>query len=331
MRPISYFALRAKAWEVGLDDIRITDAEPITTYQTWIMARAMTGNQTEFEPEPLGLSRDPHTVVEKAKHVIVVAKKYPRIRRKPTAEGLYLADIAVGVDYHRIMRPAVLELAAMVERVTGASVYYQVDTGRLQERSFAEKAGLGFIGRNTCLIHPEYGTYLTLGLIVTDAEITDLPGAVDQSDSCGECRKCETVCPGRALSEYRLHAKYCISYLTQKTVLSAEEKRQIFSVYGCDQCQRACPKNEVVPEVDTDEPFVMPFSDLLLTKREFRDKYGHTAAFWRGQTILKRNLLLGMGNRKNPDYEELVQQLIKSESPALRAAAWYCLERLDQR
>lgn len=330
MKSISFQELKSLAKSHGLDDIGVADAKPVYDNQDWIIERAITGHRTEFEPEPYGLGRDPGAVLPGARHVIVLAKKTQRTRRIADILSMPLADIAVGNDYHAVMGPAVRSLAEELEKITGLTCYSQVDSGLLQERPFAVKAGLGILGKNTYLIHPEFGTYLTLGLILTKMEITGTEFHHQAGDSCGDCTICETACPGEAIGGYRLAAGRCIAYLSQKKHLGRSEMEKVTQVYGCDICQHVCPKNAKIQPFETDALQGIQYEDLQLSKTEFQNKYGYSAAFWRGPTLLKRNLLLGIGNRRLYEFEPIVERMARSESTMIREAAQYCLAKLRE-
>ena len=326
MNGLSFVEIKRFSEDLGIDDIKITDATPITEHEDWIQERAHRGHRTEFEPEE-GLTGDPSSVLPGAKHVLVFGMRLPRIRRERNDRALAWADIAVGEDYHRRMRRPLERIA---ERIAlHGNVYVQVDTGRLRERAFAHKAGMGSIGKHTFLIHPEFGTWITLGLIVTDAPIRDLPEVTVNRDRCGDCTRCIEACPCHAILPYRVAAGRCLSYLTQKSTLSQQEAARIASAYGCDICQRVCPLNLDVPKTETDAPTGIRIEDLLLSKREFRRRYGHSAAFWRGPSILKRNVLLHLGNERRTEYDAIIRHFEQSESNVLRNAARYARDRRE--
>ena len=202
-------------------------------------------------------------------------------------------------DYHRINRTYLSRLAAILsEKVPDAAFLPICDTSPLVDRHLAYLAGLGFYGKNHCLIHPKYGSYFTIGALLTNL---NLPADTPLSLSCGACTKCIAACPGHALSETNLQRNCCKSYLTQKKELTQEEETVIKRtpiIFGCDECQTHCPYNESaapspLPELRDTRIARLEKNDLaLLSHRAFERKYADYAFAWRGKNILLRNIEL---------------------------------------
>jgi epoxyqueuosine reductase len=159
-----------------------------------------------------------------------------------------ISRYAWGRDYHDVIRPMLDDLAEFVRVETGwvSGIRTNVDTGPVLERDLAVHAGLGFVGKNTNLIHPGFGSYVFLGEVLLDADLG--PWAVDfKHPSCGECARCLHACPTGALVEpYVLDARKCISYLTieNKGAIPEEVRPKMGNwIFGCDECQQACPWN----------------------------------------------------------------------------------------
>ena len=165
-----------------------------------------------------------------------------------------------------------------------------VDTGALVDRAVAERAGIGWSGKNCSIITPEFGSYVYLGEL-----ITNIPFAPDKpmEDECGDCRLCLDVCPTGALIQGgQLDAQRCIAFLTQtKGTLPDEFRSHIGNrLYGCDTCQTVCPKNkgkinwiheEFIPDPELAKPLLTPL--LTISNREFKAKFGHVSGSWRGK------------------------------------------------
>ena len=185
---------------------------------------------------------DPARVLPGVRSIVSVAVVYNTDAPPATAVSRY----AWGADYHDVLRDRLKTLLEWMAQEAGAGfeAFSCVDAGPVQERVFAEQAGLGWIGKNTCLINPGLGSWLFLGEILCNAELEyDVPLA----DNCGTCTRCLDACPTGAIVEpYRVDARRCLSYLTIETrgALPLEWRGHLHDrIYGCDICQDVCPWN----------------------------------------------------------------------------------------
>ena len=194
-----------------------------------------------------------------------------------------ISCMALSHDYHQTVRGLLSEL---IRRIQPLKYRIAVDGGGLVEREWAVKAGLGFWGKNCCVISPFKGSFFNIGLLLTDFEISDTPASI--SHSCGTCTKCIDVCPGKAITPHRLDYTKCVSYITQKDGSLSSDDELIMGrhVYGCDICQRVCPYNNgIMPEF----PDVSLQSIINMTEDEFNRTCASTVMGWKGLGILKRN------------------------------------------
>lgn len=169
------------------------------------------------------------------------------------------------------------------------------DTSPLADRYIAYLAGLGFYGENHCLIHPQLGSYVVIGSLLTNL---DLPADTPLQQTCLGCKKCIKACPGQALGDTHFKFNQCKSYLTQKKDELSEIEKNIIAktplIFGCDVCQEVCPHNQGIPNTTIQEfQKITPFLDTSalteLTNKEFKATYGTRAFSWRGKKILLRN------------------------------------------
>jgi epoxyqueuosine reductase len=262
----------------------------------------------------------PLRILEGARSVIVCALNYNTAQphtsearassQGDTPRG-WISRYAWGEDYHRVVAERLERLvAAMQEKFPGpfaARAY--VDTGPIHERVAAKYAGLGWLAKNTCLIHPELGSWLFLGVIVTTLELTPSlgPGQAPQPDLCGQCTLCIDACPTQALVEpYVLDARRCISYLTieHRGSVPAKLRPAIGThVYGCDICQDVCPFNRKAPvtaaefEPQPAELFAPELEWLAsLSTEEYRDVFRGSAMKRAKYQGLVRNACVALGN-----------------------------------
>jgi epoxyqueuosine reductase len=255
-----------------------------------------------------------------------------------TADGK-IARYAVLPDYHPILKERMARLLDAIRAVEpGADGRVFVDTSPVLEKLFARYAGVGWMGRNTLLIHPRLGSYFFLaGLALNLALDPDVPVA----DHCGSCRRCIDACPTDAFPEpYRLDASKCIAYFTieHRGPIPAEHHEAIGDwVFGCDVCQEVCPWNRFAVRPKLDEfrepsmPRVAPLKALAaIGPEEFKPmkKTPVERARWRGWI---RNVLLAMGNSDDPTMIEELQPWMTHPDPVLAGQAKDSLERLSAR
>lgn len=243
--------VKALAAEAGFDlcGIARADRQPkLARLAEWIQ-QGYAGEMT-YLAESLPERLDPSVTLPTARSVISVAIVYntdqPYSTTVTDPERVAIARYAWGDDYHDVMRGRLRALLAALaaEAGPGFEALSCVDHEAIQERVFAEAAGLGWIGKNTCVINPQLGSWLFLGELVTNADLTpDTPVA----DQCGTCTRCIDACPTHAIAEpYTVDATRCLSYLTIETrgeidpALQSAVKAQVF---GCDICQDVCPWN----------------------------------------------------------------------------------------
>jgi epoxyqueuosine reductase len=205
--------------------------------------------------ESLDERLDPQCVLPTARSIVSVGVVYNTAQtpNDPPADAVAVARYARGDDYHDVVQARLRTLLQWMADVHGPGLeaWSCVDAGPIQERVFAEAAGLGWIGKNTCVINPQLGSWLFLGEIITNLDLEPDAPAVDQ---CGTCTRCIEACPTGAIVEpYQLDASRCLSYLTieAKGDVDASLRSAIrHEVYGCDICQDVCPWNRRAAESD---------------------------------------------------------------------------------
>ncbi len=199
-------------------------------------------------------------------------------------------------DYHLVINEYLEKLTEKLQKMnTSAQFSIHCDTSPLADRYMAYLAGLGFYGKNNCFISPKWGSYVTIGTILTTLEF-EPNTPLDQS--CMGCNRCITACLGQCLGHDEFKYDTCKSYLTQKKGDLTNEEESIIRktplVFGCDVCQEVCPHNQGIPTTPIPEfQQVEPYIDITeldtLTNKEFKAKYGNRAFSWRGKKILIRN------------------------------------------
>jgi len=339
--------VKALALAVGFDRAGVSEAVPSdeTRFLSEWLARGYAGDMHYLgrrEAERI----DPRRVLEGARSVIALGLVYDPGERGPRPDGAAeIARYAGGDDYHDVLIDRVRALEAGLPALVGGPVRTRgyVDTGPVLERVFAARAGLGWIGKNTCLIDPKLGSYLFLGVV-----LTDLPLAPDapESDHCGSCRACLEACPTDAFPEpYVLDATRCISYTTIEARGPIPEPLRASHgawAFGCDLCQEVCPWNrrerrELPPDPLGLRARIRPRPEWLrptlawlleLDEARWREATRRTAlrrARYRG---LLRNALVAAGNSGDPALAPQVRRHAEGDDPLLAEHAQWALARL---
>ncbi len=246
------------------------------------------------------LRRDPSLLLEGAQTVISVALNYYPARFQPP-EALRVAYYAYGRDYHEVIREKLTALSSIIEQVTHCATRPCVDSAPIRERYWAQRAGLGFIGRNNCLIIPGKGSYFFLGEIVTTAQ---LPPDEPCNFTCGGCGRCVEACPSGALIlEGAADASRCLSCLLIENHNDQlpEWVSDIVGdrVVGCDECQLCCPHNAhasvtTVKDFDLTDAVMSLTCDSIaqMTAGDFRRTFAHSAISRLRLKTLRRNAAL---------------------------------------
>ncbi len=243
-------------------------------------------------------------------------------------------------DYHdAVMRRLRTVDTALREAAGGCETRCYVDTGPVVERVYARYAGLGWIGKNTCIINQRLGSWLFLGVILTSLELTP---EIPAPDRCGSCTRCIDACPTNAFTgPYELDASRCISYLTiEKRGHILEELRPGIGnhVFGCDICQDVCPWNRRAPaggapELQARPELVNPALDWLaaLNADEFRSSFRSSPVKRTKHAGLRRNAAIAMGNSGDASFIPVLKALAQDSDEAVADAARWALSRLAQR
>lgn len=288
---------------------------------------------------------DPRLVFPECKSIIVLAIPYPDPRsapafKQPSPRGR-IASYAWGHDYHLVLPEKLEALAAFIEREAGAPLRYRcyTDTGPLLERDLAQRAGLGWIGRNTCLIHPQLGSYFFLTEILLDIELEpDLPFTADR---CGTCRRCLEACPtGCILPDRTLDTRRCISYLTieNKDAIPPDLRSLVGDwVFGCDVCQIVCPWNQ--RHIPDPYPAFQPragipapglIAEMTLTPQEFNRKFKDNPVQRARRRGYLRNVAVALGNSQDPSAAAALERAAQEADPLIREHAIWALERIEK-
>mgnify|MGYP005856741663 FL=1 len=339
-----------QAAALGFSEAGVVPAAPsprLAAYLRWIAAGRHGEMRYLARPDRQARRADLNVILPGVRSLIVVALNYaphplpPEFLTDPRRGRI--SNYAWGADYHAVMIPRLQALADWLREQAGGEVACRasVDTGAILEREHAQGAGLGFIGKNTMLIHPRRGSYLFLGEVLTTLAFDeyDAPG---RATMCGTCARCQIACPTGAFPQpYVLDARRCISYLTIELKGSIPlELRPLLGnwVYGCDVCQEVCPFTRKFSTPTTERAFwpitverAAPLlADLLaLDEGEFTRRFGDSAIARIGRARLVRNACVAAGNSGLPEFAPQLEVLARhDESDLVREHAAWALARL---
>ncbi len=333
--------LRRRAAGLGFSGLGVIAAAPAPTldaYERWIAAGMHADMGYMARPDRVARRRDLSIILPGVRALVLVTCDYgaaidPTVLTDP-ARGR-IAAYAWGVDYHPLMTARLHELAGAID----GSYKVYVDTGAILERAHAAQAGLGFVGKNTMLIHPRRGSRFFLGVLLTDAPLDPNP-ASDALPGCGRCTRCLSACPTDAFpAPHMLDARRCISYWTieHKGAIDPALRAQFGNwVYGCDVCQDVCPWNRFAPPIG-DSAFVPIDADraapplwtlLEMDDDGFQARFGSSALARIGRERLVRNACVAAGNSGDRALIPALRPLLGEASALLRDHAAWALDQL---
>jgi epoxyqueuosine reductase len=295
---------------------------------------------------------DPKLVFPECRTILVLALRYPNpgplnpnkpSKKLPeqTDRGIVSA-YAWGWDYHIIFPERIKALVGFIETRIGFALPHRwyTDTGPLLERDLAQRAGLGWIGKNTCLINPKIGSYFFLAEILLGIEIeTDTPFTADR---CGTCTRCIDACPtGCILRDRTIDARFCLSYLTieNKNEIPKELRGKIGNrVFGCDICQQVCPWNRFADDnfdpafgARAGIPYPIPKEELSLSPQQFNLKFKQNPVLRSKRRGYLRNIAVALGNSDDPSALPVLEKASQNDDPLIREHALWAIKKLKQK
>ncbi len=348
--PLTAARVREKAQELGFDLCGVTPAQPSPTlnaYLRWIEQGMHGAMGYMARADRVRRRQDLREILPAARSLIVVGLDYAtRFADEATLSDPSRGRIAAyawGLDYHHVLGERLEMLAEWLAEESGRHLQHKVyvDTGALLERSHAQQAGLGFIGKNAMLIHPRRGSSFFLGEIITSLEFDDYDQP-HRETMCGTCARCLVACPTDAFpAPYVLDARRCISYHTiENKGWIDRELRSGFGnwIFGCDICMDVCPFQRFVQE--TDEVAFLPFeldrvapplTDILMSSAEsFRQIFRRSPVERLGRARLVRNTCIAAGNwRDERAIPHLIQLLYDASALVRGHAAWALWQTME--
>jgi len=353
-------SIKDRARQLGfiLAGVTLPESPPhYSTFENWL-AQGRHGTMDYLASERSRLRRgDPRRILPECRSILALATPYspPVTALSGTtlsgeavtkgsaveAEGASgrIASYAWGADYHDILPGRMKELVEFIEEQAGYPVKnrWYTDTGPLLERDLAQRAGIGWIGKNTCLIHPRHGSYFLLSEILLDLALE--PDASFVTDHCGTCTRCIDACPTDCiLPDRTMDASHCISYLTieLKDDIPVELRDKIGNwVFGCDICQMVCPWNRFAGEGDPafgdQSPVPNLTEELSITAQEFDQRFRGTAVKRAKRRGYLRNAAVALGNTGDMRALPVLQIALHDEEPLVQEHAQWAINKITSR
>ena len=341
-------SIKRKAAALGFELVGVTTPDPlphINIYQDWL-SQGRHGEMAYLATERAVRRRqNPREILPECQSVLVLGIRHfaqPAEKSPETGNPRgRVAAYALGQDYHDALKPRLQALVVFIEQQAGQEIpnRWYTDTGPVLERDLAQRAGLGWIGKNTCLIHPRHGSYFLLAEILLGIDL--VPDQGISEDFCGSCTRCIEACPTDCiLPDRTIDSRQCISYLTieLKTEIPVELRDAMGDwVFGCDICQEVCPWNvrfaqpggeeAFAPRPDVQRPELR--EEILMNQEAFSRKFKGSPVKRPKRAGYLRNVAVALGNSGDSSaIPELEQALASDPSPLVRSHAAWALGRL---
>lgn len=343
---LSSSVVRDLARECGFALAGVSGPESVsdfTRFDAW-RTRGMAAGMGYLTDHRGDLRQHPSNLLAGLRSIVCVGMVYngpePYSTEFGEADLAWISRYAWGDDYHILLRERLEQFAQKLLAYKDFQWRACVDTAPLLERSLAHRAGLGWIGKNTCLIHEKVGSWFFLGELLTTLQLApDSP----LPDRCGSCSRCVEACPTRAIvpspqGGFELDSRLCISYFTiehRGAVPEAIRPALGRHVFGCDICQDVCPWNSPRRALQTMEPAFAPkeFAPKLermaaLTGEEFRAIFRSSPVSRAKYSGFLRNVAIAMGNAARPEFEAPLRKLADSEDAVVAEHAAWALARI---
>lgn len=339
-------AIKDKARQLGFILAGVTSSQPpeyFDVFQEWL------GSNHHGTMEYLASERsrarraDPKLILPECKSILVLALPYKPLPKSSTfslqTSSFQIASYALGEDYHDVIPPRLKEIVQFIEEQVGHPVSnrYYTDTGPILERELAQRAGLGWIGRNSMLINPTAGSTFLLSEILLGIELEiDEPFSTDH---CGTCSRCIDACPTNCILPNRtVDSRRCISFLTieNKGDIPEDLRPQMGNwIFGCDICQQVCPWNRFSlpadPALAPSIPLPTLTDDLILTSSGFNQRFKHSPIKRAKRGGYLRNLAVVIGNVGTEDDLPFLEEASKDDEELIRDHAQWAINKINRR
>jgi len=331
----------------GIIKPRPFDPASVQKYAQWL-SEGCHANMSYLErAQSMQIRSDPSRFMPEARSIIVLAIRYPIDRESDTRPGLFgkVSSYAWGMDYHNVLRTKLEAITTRLSDYTGKEHQTRaaIDSAPIMEKPLASQTGLGWIGRNSCLIHPVHGSFFFLANLFTTLELE--PTSAEIPPLCGDCHRCMEACPtGCIRPDQTIDARRCLSYLTieNKGAIPVELREKMGQhLFGCDICQSVCPWNRtvndtlVLPEfrpADESRIWLDLIKILSISATDFKFQFSDTPLIRAKRIGLIRNACVVLGNIRSDEATPYLTRLLTEEpEPLIRSHAAWALGRIPSK
>ncbi len=290
------------------------------------------------------LRKNPKNLWPSAKSALVFGINYgPEknpLKQINNSNKAYISIYARRKDYHKVIKKKLKLIANYIGSISDMGIKVFVDTAPLMEKPLAEKADIGWMGKHTNLVSRNFGSWLFLGIILTDYEF-NLAIKKKNKNNCGTCNACNEICPTKAfIKPFIMDARKCISYLTieHKSHIDKDLRKKIGNrIFGCDDCLAVCPWNKFAKKYNEInfkflEHLDLPSLEILIkfTEQEYRNYFAGTPVRRLGYDRFLRNVLIAAGNSNDTQLISLIIDRLDYDSEIVRVSAVWALYQLDK-
>jgi len=333
-------AIKEKARQLGFVLAGVTSSEPPQHYnifENWLEQNKHGTMQYLAEERGRIRRADPKKILPECKSILVLALPYSSFSTHHSS--FHIASYALGEDYHETIPARLKQIVEFIEEQVGHPIpnRYYTDTGPILERELAQRAGLGWIGKNSMLINPQAGSTFFLAEILLGIELE--PDNPFSTDHCGTCTRCLTACPTQCIQPDRtVDARRCISYLTieLKDEIPEGLRSQMENwIFGCDICQQVCPWNRFSlpadPAFEPKIPLPVLISDLTLSSGEFNQRFKKSPIKRTKRRGYLRNLSVAVGNKGDEKNIPFLEQAAQDEEPLIKSHAQWAIKNITKK
>jgi len=341
-------AIKDQARRLGFTLAGVTPPEPplhFVTFERWLDVGRHGDMRYLADDRARARRADPRLILPECKSILMLAATYAdpmsaEASETPDPSGR-VAAYAWGDDYHNVFPKKLQELVAFLEERVGHPVpnRYYTDTGPILERDLAQRAGLGWIGKNTCLINPRHGSYFLLAEILLGIDLESDPPFT--ADHCGTCIRCIEACPTKCILPNRtIDTRRCISYLTieLKGDIPAELRPMLGDwVFGCDICQMVCPWNRFASQEMDDSFSPRPsvprpnlIRELSISPEAFNRKFKNSPVKRAKRRGYLRNVAVALGNSQDSVAIQALESALEDSEPMVREHTSWAIKNIEK-